>query len=752
MVEWTISEGRRLLSDIVDLAAEFSWLYDFQGTQILRCGVLNAVPLDWRTTLAGLDNSQLNGLALCEPQSGYPLSLKRFLERCRQLSIHNLLPDTDKEEHQHPSLATDAARGICPKKRHEVVRLSTLVKEVTGRCGARAVLDIGAGLGYVDSLLHHQLGLRVMAAESEAFRVTQARARHVKLCGRECSALQFVTWQLRDNKETVQKAGSVVEQLAAGALEGACGCQDSAKLSRSGRIVENIMATAPGKEVEESHACAASQKSCVDSRDFNNITESSYLSSSSLDPTAAKSSGTVLLLGLHSCADLSPLMIRIFMCCSKISSLVLLSCCYHKMKTIKSTGAHEQTDEDLFEHITIDDEEMEEERGDEDEEATLASEPDDTRMSETSEGYESDVSYETLTPAKPCKTHQKNVPGPFATPRRRPEVAASSSGAPAPHRGSTPRQRRSSPDSECLFQNFPLSRTLSVLMCRRGFSLSGYGLRLACQEPGLRWRDMSADEHRRHENAMLFRGVLDNVCSEGGVVLTKQKRRCANKEQFTSFESYLTSVVDGYTASFKSGVYCDAHANLPPSSSQSFQQPLFHSTSSSHSVNPVEGSSFPLHQKEDLSSTLLCPSVNSVLVRHSIDNILISNRKTTSQEASSLENRTTEPSGGCGTTYCQESTASSSKPYSPSASQQQPCSMHCLAPALRACHDQHLHLAPLLEAVTGLQLAMQGVLEALVLLDRVLYALESQFCSSVQLVKVFDAALSPRCVAMVLYK
>lgn len=79
-------------------------------------------------------------------------------------------------------------------------------------------------------------------------------------------------------------------------------------------------------------------------------------------------------------------------------------------------------------------------------------------------------------------------------------------------------------------------------------------------------------------------------------------------------------------------------------------------------------------------------------------------------------------------------------------------SLSSLFPALKDCYEQHRHLGSLLEAITGLQLAMQGVLEAMVLLDRVLYALESKFCSSVRLIKVFDAALSPRCVAMVLYK
>ena len=72
--------------------------------------------------------------------------------------------------------------------------------------------------------------------------------------------------------------------------------------------------------------------------------------------------------------------------------------------------------------------------------------------------------------------------------------------------------------------------------------------------------------------------------------------------------------------------------------------------------------------------------------------------------------------------------------------------------ALRKCHDKHKSLGPLLEGLTGLQLAMQGVLEAIIYLDRLVYALEAKFCSTAELVNIFDAKISPRCFALVLYK
>ena len=34
MVQWTLEEGQQLLAEMVALASEFSWIYDFHGTQV----------------------------------------------------------------------------------------------------------------------------------------------------------------------------------------------------------------------------------------------------------------------------------------------------------------------------------------------------------------------------------------------------------------------------------------------------------------------------------------------------------------------------------------------------------------------------------------------------------------------------------------------------------------------------------------------------------------------------------------------
>lgn len=63
-------------------------------------------------------------------------------------------------------------------------------------------------------------------------------------------------------------------------------------------------------------------------------------------------------------------------------------------------------------------------------------------------------------------------------------------------------------------------------------------------------------------------------------------------------------------------------------------------------------------------------------------------------------------------------------------------------------YEMHKHLFPLIEPLTGLQLALQPVIEGLVLLDRVTFLRECGF-TQVWLEKVFKDELSPRNVALV---
>lgn len=75
-------------------------------------------------------------------------------------------------------------------------------------------------------------------------------------------------------------------------------------------------------------------------------------------------------------------------------------------------------------------------------------------------------------------------------------------------------------------------------------------------------------------------------------------------------------------------------------------------------------------------------------------------------------------------------------------------SLNSLENVMEKEYEKHKHLFPLIEPLTGLQLALQPVIEGLVLLDRVTFLRECGF-TQVWLEKVFKDELSPRNIALV---
>lgn len=70
-----------------------------------------------------------------------------------------------------------------------------------------------------------------------------------------------------------------------------------------------------------------------------------------------------------------------------------------------------------------------------------------------------------------------------------------------------------------------------------------------------------------------------------------------------------------------------------------------------------------------------------------------------------------------------------------------------ISATLDTCFENHKHYFPLIEPLTGLQLALQPVIEVMVQMDRLIYLKECGF-SKVWLEKVFDAEVSPRNIAL----
>lgn len=275
------------------------------------------------------------------------------------------------------------------------------------------------------------LKLTVIGAESEDKLVTTANTRQQELLGK-CSGIRYLNWTLADDKVTLRKAKEVISELIQ--LDPVCTCQLRNDVSKKPVFIINgeseIDTLATGNDYKEEVVCT--------------------------DVSHPKMSA--ILLGLHACADLSPIMMKIFKDSSQLSSLILLSCCYHKMQLINGNMKKHNDDinptgnsEILRCNVCGDCEGLE---GSEDNENQLK------------ELYSGEFE-------KICDTDGEN------------------------------------------FKNFPMSKTLEKILQHSDVHMTAFGLRLAAQESGLRWIRQTDDDHENHKKNVVYRALLEAFCARG---------------------------------------------------------------------------------------------------------------------------------------------------------------------------------------------------------------------------------------------
>ncbi|CAL4108736.1 unnamed protein product [Meganyctiphanes norvegica] len=181
------------LKSTLELLESVKWLYDFPVTQLFSSGVLDLIPSEWKEVLSSLSLDELNGLPQCQAKEHWPKSLQHFLSQCKVLSLFEFItlqnePMVQKIENlPEVPLPGELLKGMSAKKKHEVCRLTALVKASAPQC--QHVLDFGSGKGYIDTALHTAFGLNVLGAESEAGRVSGAEERQATLLAKHCQGV-----------------------------------------------------------------------------------------------------------------------------------------------------------------------------------------------------------------------------------------------------------------------------------------------------------------------------------------------------------------------------------------------------------------------------------------------------------------------------------------------------------------------------------------------------------------------------------
>lgn len=481
------------LHSILELLESMKWLYDFPVTQLFSYGVFDQMPAEWKEVLSSLPIEELNGLPKCQSKVQWPKTLQTFLDQCKALSLYEFTYSQKElivqKGEELPSVCIPDAllKGMTAKKKHEVCRLTALMKAVAPHCNH--VVDFGSGKGYIDTALHSTLGLNVLGAESETSRVTGAEERQAALLEQQCQGIEHIKWILEDNEETIREGKKIIRKFSQKTVcpKGKClrnlyhtnksknKINQDKKYFRSNsfegredacnslsKTVQNTTDGICSINMAKPNSSKINSINLINCKDENtNVNDGSIekLNKIQISIQGPKSSSIpITLIGLHACADLSPIIMKLFSQCDNATHMILLSCCYHKLKVNSS-----------IENLT---------------------------------GYDSEPKFL----VKPSDL----------------KVDISSS------------QR---------YFNFPMSKALNTMMSRSKFCLSVYGLRLAAQESGLRWDNQTKVHHLRHANNVIFRAILEDYCQQGNYKLHKLKRKCANKSKYEDFNEYVDTIL-----------------------------------------------------------------------------------------------------------------------------------------------------------------------------------------------------------------
>ncbi|GJM95174.1 hypothetical protein PR202_ga11882 [Eleusine coracana subsp. coracana] len=117
-------------------------------------------------------------------QEHWPRTLQEFVLTARSLVLPRMQksPDSLIPDLHVASIGTVLAQGMNLKKKHEIESLAAMVHAIAKSHGARTVVDVGSGQGYLAQALSFEYRLPVVAidASSHHASVTNARAERIK--------------------------------------------------------------------------------------------------------------------------------------------------------------------------------------------------------------------------------------------------------------------------------------------------------------------------------------------------------------------------------------------------------------------------------------------------------------------------------------------------------------------------------------------------------------------------------------------
>lgn len=330
---------------IVELLAEYQWIYNFQVTKFFIEEPWKHIPEEWKDVLTRLTTDELNLLPFGYSKENWPKSLKEFISTASEMPLPRII----SEEIQPCSLDPQIKRGMNPKKQHEVSHMSALINDISVRTGCDVVIDVGSGLGYLGHVLTTVYGLKVIGLESKHSHTTGADKR---LFSDTCGKILNVTFEMEDTPENRLEFKSLMRSCFQKFRETEAGDNtdcDRPRISHSYPSLANhcaIDTLTKKQKSNESLQCGA----CVTESNQLRIQMDMNLGSNTRgDGTNTTLTGSdvpkddvyrCLLIGLHCCGDLTPAMLKVYSDTDFVRGLCCVSCCYHRMVSQENRYLH----------------------------------------------------------------------------------------------------------------------------------------------------------------------------------------------------------------------------------------------------------------------------------------------------------------------------------------------------------------------------------------------------------------------------
>ncbi|WRX28229.1 Methyltransferase domain - like 4 [Theobroma cacao] len=270
---------------IVDFVKPYSFLINAHVVNFFKDRLWEAVDKEWIECLSKEAVENLLLIPSGVVQDHWPTSLKDFILTLKSLVFPREQADLGKvfPGFHTTSLTSVLAQGMNLKKKHEVEVLSAIVSSIASTMTADAVIDVGAGQGYLAQVLAFEYHHSVVAIDacSHHGKVTDARAKRIK---------KHYTAQMWKN-------GS-----------------GNKKLNVPQTITCRIMS------LETLKALTTLLPHKGDVEQIEQDLEKFGL-------TGNKSS--LVLAGLHACGDLSVTMLKTLLECEEVRAVISIGCCYN---------------------------------------------------------------------------------------------------------------------------------------------------------------------------------------------------------------------------------------------------------------------------------------------------------------------------------------------------------------------------------------------------------------------------------------